>query len=148
MTELTPAAVTTCDQCGAEIVHEGIDYTDDFLTQINSLLLAAGWLPGPGRDLCPECRVKRLKGSTMLNELLAHEKRINQIKENPTAELIEAYFTECPSEMTLNVIGGGGDAQQRLTDEVRAAMNRIQAGRNELRKILKGGDAEPIAPDR
>jgi hypothetical protein len=55
-------AVTTCDQCGEEVVLDGIDYSTDFLTQINSLLLAAGWLPGPGRDLCPECKPKQLKG--------------------------------------------------------------------------------------
>jgi hypothetical protein len=61
-------AVTACDQCGREIIFDGIDYAGDFLTQINSLLLASGWLPGPGRDLCPECRVKRLKGRNKLEE--------------------------------------------------------------------------------
>lgn len=58
----------TCDQCHAEIVLNEIDYTGDFLTQINSLLLAAGWLPGETRDLCGECKVKKLKGGEEKSE--------------------------------------------------------------------------------
>lgn len=78
----------------------------------------------------------------MLDQILAQEARINEIREAAAREINE-FFNKYRSDTTM--IFARTQIAPQLTDEIRAAQKRVMAGRRLLERIrrdlLKGGDA-------